>query len=120
MDNKRNSLILAIILTVCLLSGIKLYMEQGRIWIPVVLLAAGFVAGFGVVALLDKYDEKRNGRAEEKAAEENSDAAEDNDDDAEENCDAAEDDDESAEENGDLTEETSGEDQEQEINPSPE
>ena len=102
MDNKRNSLILAIILTVCLLSGIKLYMEQGRIWIPVVLLAAGFVAGFGVVALLDKYDEKRKDRADEKAAEENSDAVEDNDDDAEEN--------------GDLTEETSGEDQEQEIN----
>ena len=76
MDNKRNSLILAIILTVCLLSGIKLYMEQGRFWIPVVLLAAGSAAGFGIIALLDKFDEKRSSKAEEKSAEENSDASE--------------------------------------------
>ena len=75
MDNKRNSLILAIILTVCLLSGIKLYMEQGRFWIPVVLLAAGSAAGFGIIALLGKFDEKRS-KATEKSAEENRDAAE--------------------------------------------
>ena len=77
MDNKRNSLILAIILTVCLLSGIKLYMEQGKFWIPVALLAAGFAVGFAAVALLDKFDEKRKYKAEEKAAEEKLDTVED-------------------------------------------
>lgn len=61
MDNKRNSLIVAIILTICLLSGIKNYMEQGRIWVPIVLLVAGFAVSFGAVALLDRYD-KRKGK----------------------------------------------------------
>ena len=59
MDNKRNSLTVAVILTVCLLSGIKLYMEQGKVWIPAVLLIAGFAASFGAVALWDKFDEIR-------------------------------------------------------------
>lgn len=59
MDNKRNSLIVAVILAFCLLYGIKTYMEQGRIWVPVVLLMAGFAASFGVVALLDKLDKRK-------------------------------------------------------------
>ena len=58
MDNKRNSLIISVILTVCLLSGIKLYMEQGKIWIPAVLLLAGFVVSFAAVTLLDIFDKR--------------------------------------------------------------
>ena len=59
MDNKRNSLIVAVILAFCLLSGIKIYMEQGKVWVPAVLLIAGFAASFGVVALLDRFDKRR-------------------------------------------------------------
>ena len=69
MDNKRNSLTVAIILTICLLSGIKLYMEQGKVWIPAVLLIAGFAASFGSVALWDRFDaarSRKNANKEEK------------------------------------------------------
>ena len=59
MDNKRNSLIVAVILAFCLLSGIKIYMEQGKVWVPAVLLIAGFAASFGAVALLDRFDKRR-------------------------------------------------------------
>ena len=60
MDNKRNSLTVAIILTACLLSGIKIYMEQGKAWVPAVLLAAGFAVSFGAVALLGRWDAYRS------------------------------------------------------------
>ena len=59
MDNKRNSLIIAVILAFCLLYGIKVYMEQGKIWVPAVLLIAGFAVSFGIVALLDKIDKRK-------------------------------------------------------------
>lgn len=64
MDNKRNSLTVAIILTACLLSGIKIYMKQGKAWVPAVLLAAGFAVSFGAVALLGKWDANRSRKNE--------------------------------------------------------